>query len=227
MLSHKDDLHDELVCHPYEIGILLLWHTDEMLSPTYEIATDFMAYVLVSYPYDIGILLLCHTGEMLRPMYEIVTDLMSYGRIRKSSAWDRCIVAMSYGWGVTSYIRDYKNPLHFDVVDRYLRQMGDKTIPDEAPPSRRYRSTTIKVLWILCLVHQWTKRKVYFKVKTQEHRRCYSENARVCAKWQWNARDCVTGLHDRRSRECKSSNTSRVRFTVISHTRAFSLLSHT
>ena len=24
----------------------------------------------------------------------------------------------------------------------------------------------------------------------------------VCAKWQWNARDCVTGLHDRRSREC-------------------------
>ena len=30
----------------------------------------------------------------------------------------------------------------------------------------------------------------------------YSENARVCAKWQWNARDCVTGLLDRRSREC-------------------------
>ena len=24
----------------------------------------------------------------------------------------------------------------------------------------------------------------------------------MCAKWQWNARDCVTGLHDRRSREC-------------------------
>ena len=31
----------------------------------------------------------------------------------------------------------------------------------------------------------------------------YSENARVCAKWQWNARDSgVIGLHDRRSREC-------------------------
>ena len=29
-----------------------------------------------------------------------------------------------------------------------------------------------------------------------------SQNARGCAKWQWNARDCVTGLHDRRSREC-------------------------
>ena len=32
-------------------------------------------------------------------------------------------------------VRDYKNPLHLDVVDRYLRRMGDKTIPDEAPPS--------------------------------------------------------------------------------------------
>ena len=30
---------------------------------------------------------------------------------------------------------DYKNPLHLDVVDRYLRRMGYKTIPDEAPPS--------------------------------------------------------------------------------------------
>ena len=43
----------------------------------------------------------------------------------------------------------YKNPLQLDVVDRYLPRMGDKTIPDEAP----YRSTTIKVLWIICLVH--------------------------------------------------------------------------
>ena len=36
--------------------------------------------------------------------------------------------------------------------------------------SRRYRSTTIKVLWILCLVHQQTQITVYFKVKAQEHR---------------------------------------------------------
>ena len=28
-----------------------------------------------------------------------------------------------------------ENPPHIDVVDRYLRRMGDKTIPDEAPPS--------------------------------------------------------------------------------------------
>ena len=32
----------------------------------------------------------------------------------------------------------------------------------------RYRFTTIKVLWILCLVHQQTQIKVYFKVKLQE-----------------------------------------------------------
>ena len=32
-------------------------------------------------------------------------------------------------------IGDYKNPQHLNVVDRYLRRMGDKTIPDEAPPS--------------------------------------------------------------------------------------------
>ena len=30
---------------------------------------------------------------------------------------------------------NYENPLYLDVVDRYLRRMGDKTIPDEAPPS--------------------------------------------------------------------------------------------
>ena len=33
------------------------------------------------------------------------------------------------------HVKDYKNPLHLDVVDRYLRRMGNKTIPDEAPPS--------------------------------------------------------------------------------------------
>ena len=35
----------------------------------------------------------------------------------------------------TEVMNDYKNPLHLDVVDRYLRRMGDKTIPDEALPS--------------------------------------------------------------------------------------------
>ena len=39
---------------------------------------------------------------------------------------------------IDPYLRlmgDYKNPPHFDVVDRNLRRMGDKTIPDEAHPS--------------------------------------------------------------------------------------------
>ena len=36
---------------------------------------------------------------------------------------------------IDGLVQDYKNPLHLDVVDRYLRRMGDKTIPDEAPPS--------------------------------------------------------------------------------------------
>ena len=38
-------------------------------------------------------------------------------------------------WHNTIELKDYRNPLHLDVVDRYLRRMGDKTIPDEAPPS--------------------------------------------------------------------------------------------
>ena len=33
--------------------------------------------------------------------------------------------------------------------------------------------------------------------ETELHDRVlYSENAWVCAKWQWNARDCYTGLHE-------------------------------
>ena len=34
-----------------------------------------------------------------------------------------------------SHFEDYTSPLHFGVEDRYLRRMGDKTIPDEALPS--------------------------------------------------------------------------------------------
>ena len=48
----------------------------------------------------------------------------------------------------------------------------------------------------------------------------------MCARWQWNTWDCVTGLHDRRSR-VQSSNTSQVRFTVISHTPVRSRFYHT
>ena len=70
---------------------------------------------------------------------------------------------------------DYKNPLHLDVVDRYLRRMGDKTIPDEAPPSLE----SFYLPWVAgidlpqsrcCGFFVSFTIKVYFKVKTQGHR---------------------------------------------------------
>ena len=53
----------------------------------------------------------------------------------------------------------------------------------------------------------------------------YGENARVCAKWQWNARDCVTGLHSQLRRSCNSVTQSRAFHCHFAHARAFSLLS--
>ena len=38
-------------------------------------------------------------------------------------------------WPMLQLEMDHKNPLHLDVVDLYLRRMGDKAIPDKAPPS--------------------------------------------------------------------------------------------
>ena len=59
---------------------------------------------------------------------------------------------------------EYKDPLHFDAVDRYLRRMEDKRFQTRrgsaesvivlSPMSRMYRSTTITVLWFLCLAHR-------------------------------------------------------------------------
>ena len=40
------------------------------------------------------------------------------------------IKTLSYQY-MDSHYTEYKNPLHLDVIDRYLRRMGDKTIPDE------------------------------------------------------------------------------------------------
>ena len=80
---------------------------------------------------------------------------------------------LQVSWQNTS--KDYKNPLHLDVVDRYLRRMGDKTIPDEAPPSLE----SFYPPWVAgidlpqsrcCGFFVSFTIKVYFKVKTQEHR---------------------------------------------------------
>ena len=40
-----------------------------------------------------------------------------------------------------THVKDYKNPLHLDMVDRYLARMGDETIPDEAPPSLKLHAS--------------------------------------------------------------------------------------
>ena len=54
--------------------------------------------------------------------------------VSKMASRGRLNMKMSYQYR-DPHVKDYKNPLHLDVVDRYLRRMGDKTIPDEAPPS--------------------------------------------------------------------------------------------
>ena len=60
------------------------------------------------------------------------------------------------------------------------------------------------VHWLVCVIMMVAYILYGTKPSASTQPLCwlYSENARVCAKWQWNAQDCVTGLHDRRSREC-------------------------
>ena len=73
-----------------------------------------------------------------------------------------------------------------------------------------------------CLSHTWD-------IQGFQAMRFYSGHAWVCAKWHWNARR--TSLCYRIARPVKpgvqSSNTSRVRFTVISHTPMRSHFYHT
>ena len=83
-----------------------------------------------------------------------------------------------------SHHRDYKNPLHLDVVGRYLRRMGTKRfqtrlrrvwnrfIPHESQAS----IYTTKVLWILCLIHRqksifWYKNTAIINVSQLSNRR--------------------------------------------------------
>ena len=53
----------------------------------------------------------------------------------------------------------------------------------------------------------------------------YSENARVCAKWLWNAQGCYWIPRPTKP-GVQSSKTGRVRFTVISHTPGRSRFYH-
>ena len=54
-----------------------------------------------------------------------------------------------------------------------------------------------------------------------------NKNAQVCAKWQWNARDCVTWLHIRRSRECNSLTTANcVSLSFGTHPGVLAFITH-
>ena len=46
----------------------------------------------------------------------------------------------------------------------------------------------------------------------------------MCAKWQWNARGCVTILHDRRSRECNP--VTPVECVSLSHPCVLAFITH-
>ena len=71
----------------------------------------------------------CHTGGIG------TTLLMPYLQVQVKLS--QCISMLSARLQYLQCVSNghYKNPLHLDVVDRYLRRMEDKPISDEAPPS--------------------------------------------------------------------------------------------
>ena len=102
-----------------------------------------------------------HKWPLTRKMFPFDDFIMVLCNVWSSLHWwiistNRTVSISSYRW-FSARLKffqcvsnlDYKNPLHLDVVDRYLRRMGDKTIPDsgylrrmgdktipdEAPPS--------------------------------------------------------------------------------------------
>ena len=66
---------------------------------------------------------------------------------------------------------------------------------------------------------------VYSSWLSESSMRLYNLKARVCANWQWNARDCVTGLHSWLRRSCNPVTQSRAFHFHFAHTRAFSIWS--
>ena len=86
------------------------------------------------------------------------------------------------------------------MADRYLQRMGDKKDFRRgsaesgnvlSPMNCRYQSNTIKVLLILCVVHQLTQIKVYFKVKTQEYRHFVGCFTIVIHMRKWRSIACI------------------------------------
>ena len=52
-----------------------------------------------------------------------------------SSSEGRLNIRMSVYQYRDPHVKDYKNPDHTDVVDQFLRRMGDKTISNKTPLS--------------------------------------------------------------------------------------------
>ena len=67
-----------------------------------------------------------------RVLNNVIVRLIS---VRKKGPGGRLSIKMSSYQYRDPHLKEYKNPLHLDVVNRYLRRMGDKKISDEAPPS--------------------------------------------------------------------------------------------
>ena len=90
------------------VGVNSSWlcHTEELISPTYEIATYTLCHTeeLVSRTYEIVILFAMSYGWDVKSYVWHSNSPMSYGRDSNSYVWDRCTVAMSYGWDVKSYV---------------------------------------------------------------------------------------------------------------------------
>ena len=94
-----------------------------------------------------------------------------------------------HGGALTSYI--YISYFHDDVIKwKYFPRYWPLMCEIHRSPVNSHHKGQWRWALVFSLICAWTNGWVY------------SEKARVCAKWQWNARDCVTGLHDRRSREC-------------------------
>ena len=72
--------------------------------------------------------------EKMTSFYHLVDTVPSGGLATQGTRGHLSIKMSSYQY-MDPHVKDFDNPLHLDVVDRYLRRMRDKTIPDEAPPS--------------------------------------------------------------------------------------------
>ena len=109
----------------FDINTVLSWYLEDMfLQNIHNHVSDGTLIVVINHPlYFLWACCIHHCS--VGPRYVDVVR-HSGGRFN--------IKITTYQYRVP-HVKDYKNPLHIDVVDRYLRRMGDKTIPDEAPPS--------------------------------------------------------------------------------------------